>query len=79
MVAMSVINQSTSVVVGLSTIVNTRKYKRFHEGHHFMPMVVMRCMKHLGVIWIVSSRNVLIFSTIADREVIYSCSFVFRF
>jgi len=79
MVAMSVINRLTSVVAGLSTIANIRKYKRFHKGHHFMPMVVMRCMRHLSVIWIVSSRSVLVFSTITDQEVIYPCSFVFRF
>jgi hypothetical protein len=79
MVAMSVINRLTSVVVGLTTIANIRKYKRFNEGHHFMPMVIMRCMRHLGVIWIVSSRSVFIFFTITDQEVIYPCFFVFKF
>jgi len=48
-VTMNVISRSTCVIVGFSTIANIRKYKRFHEGHHFMPMVVMRCMTHLGV------------------------------
>jgi hypothetical protein len=34
---------------------------------------------HLGMIWIVSSRNVFIFSRIDDWEVIYPCLFAFRF
>jgi hypothetical protein len=45
----------------LSAIVQIHKYKRFHEGHHFIPMA-MECMAHLGMIWIISSRNVPIFS-----------------
>jgi hypothetical protein len=36
-------------------------------------------MAHVGVIWIVSLRSVLIFSTIDDREVIYPCLFAFNF
>ncbi len=38
-----------------------------------------RCMAHLGMIWIVSSRGVFVFSTIGDREVIYPCLFTFNF
>jgi hypothetical protein len=34
---------------------------------------------HLGVIWIVSSRSVLVFSTINDQKVIYPCLFTFNF
>ncbi len=61
----------------LNAIVKIRKYKGLHEGHHFilMPMEVM----HLGVMWIVSSRSVLVFSTINDREIIYRCLFAFSF
>jgi hypothetical protein len=36
-------------------------------------------MAHLGVIWIVSSRSVLIFFMIDDRKVIYPCLFRFNF
>jgi hypothetical protein len=38
-----------------------------------------RCMVHLNVIWIVSSRSVLIFSMIDDWNVIYPCLFTFNF
>jgi len=38
-----------------------------------------RCMVHLGVIWIILSRSVSIFSTIDDQEVIYPCFFAFNF
>jgi hypothetical protein len=38
--AMSVMNQQTSVVAELSAIIKIRKYKRFHEGHHFIPMAM---------------------------------------
>jgi len=39
----------------------------------------MRGMTHLGMIWIVSLRNVPIFSTIDDWKVIYPCLFAFNF
>ncbi len=38
-----------------------------------------RCMAHLSVILIISSRNVPIFSMIDDQKVIYPCLFVFNF
>jgi hypothetical protein len=38
-----------------------------------------KCTLHLGVIWIVSSRNVFIFSMIDDQEIIYPCLFAFNF
>jgi hypothetical protein len=38
-----------------------------------------RCMAHPGMIWIVSSRIVLVFSTISNQEVIYPCLFAFSF
>jgi hypothetical protein len=40
MVVTNVINQPTDVVVELNTIVKIHKYKKFHEGHHFIPMEV---------------------------------------
>jgi hypothetical protein len=38
--ALSVINQPTSVVANLSAIVKIHKYKRLHEGHHFILMAM---------------------------------------
>ncbi len=38
-----------------------------------------RCIMHLGVTWIISSRSVFVFSTIGDREVIYPYLFAFNF
>jgi hypothetical protein len=38
--AMSVISQPTNVVTELNTIAEIRKYKRLHEGHHFIPMAM---------------------------------------
>jgi hypothetical protein len=40
MMASSVINQPTGAVVELSAIVKIHKYRWFHEGHHFIPMVM---------------------------------------
>jgi hypothetical protein len=39
MMASNVIS-STSAVVELNAIVKIHKYKGFHEGHHFIPMVM---------------------------------------
>ncbi len=60
-VAMSVIIQPKGAIVELSAIVRIRKYRRLHDKHHFISMAME---VHLNVIWIVSSRNVLIFSMI---------------
>ncbi len=38
-----------------------------------------KCTTHSGVIWIVSSKNVLVFFTIDDQKVIYPCFFAFKF
>jgi hypothetical protein len=38
MVALSVINGLISVVTKFSAIAKIRRYRRFHEGHHFIPM-----------------------------------------
>jgi hypothetical protein len=38
--ASSVISQPISVVMELNTIVNICKYRRLHEGHHFIPMAL---------------------------------------
>ncbi len=37
---MSVISQLTCVAVKLSVIVNIRKYREFHKGHHFISMAM---------------------------------------
>jgi len=44
--------------------------------HHF---ILMTMEVHLGLIWIVSSGSVPIFSTIDDQKVIYFCFFAFNF
>jgi hypothetical protein len=40
MVASNVINRPTSVIMKLSVIVKICKYRRFHEGHHFILMAM---------------------------------------
>jgi len=40
MVASNVISQTTSAVAKLSTIAKICKYKKFHEGHHFILMAM---------------------------------------
>jgi hypothetical protein len=37
---MSVISQPTGVAMELSTIAKIRKYRRLHEGHHFILMAM---------------------------------------
>jgi hypothetical protein len=39
-VALNVINQLTNVIEKLSTIVKIHKYKRLHEGYHFILMTM---------------------------------------
>ncbi len=74
----SVISPSIGVVTKLSTIAKICKYKRFHEGTILFRWP-WRCTAHLGVIRIISSGNVLVFSMINDWEVIYLCLFAFSF
>ncbi len=38
MMALSVINRPVGVTTKLSAIAKIRKYNRFHERHHFIPM-----------------------------------------
>jgi hypothetical protein len=40
MVALNVISRLANVVVELNTITKIRKYKRLHEGHHFILMIM---------------------------------------
>jgi hypothetical protein len=40
MVAMNVINLPTSAVSKLSAIVKICKYKKLHDGRHFIPMAI---------------------------------------
>jgi hypothetical protein len=40
MVVMNVINRLTNVITKLNTIVKIYKYKKIHEGHHFIPMAM---------------------------------------
>jgi hypothetical protein len=63
--ALSVISRPAGVVVKFNTITKIYKYKGFQEGHHFLSMA-MEVHGAPGVIWIISLRNVLVFSTIND-------------
>jgi len=78
MLAMSVISWPIGAIAKLSTIINICKYEGFQEGHHFIPMA-MEMHDALGVIWIISLGNVLVFSMIDDQEVISPCPFAFNF
>jgi hypothetical protein len=40
MVASNVISQLANAIAKLNVIVKIPKYKRFHEGHHFIPMAM---------------------------------------
>jgi hypothetical protein len=51
-VASNVINQPSSVDMELSAVIKIHKYRRLHEGHHFIPLALkvdntpMRDMDH---------------------------------
>jgi hypothetical protein len=74
----SVISPSIGVITKLSTIAKFCKYERFHEGTILFRWP-WRCTTQEGVIWIISSGNVLVFCMINDWEVIYLCLFAFSF
>ncbi len=74
----SVISPSINATTKLSTIAKIRKYRRLHEGIILFRWS-WRCIAHLGMIWIVSSGSVLVFSMIDDWEVIDLCLFTFSF
>ncbi len=40
MMTLNVINQPTNATAKLSAIANICKYRRLHEGHHFIPMTM---------------------------------------
>ncbi len=77
--ASNVINRPINVVAKLNTIAKIRKYKGFHEGHHFIPMAMELHNTHPSMIWIISLGNVPIFSMVDDWKVIYPCLFAFNF
>ncbi len=70
-VASSVINRPTCAVAKLSTIVKIHKYRKSFKRGTILFQWPWRCIMHLGMIRIVSSRNVLVFSAIDDQEVVY--------
>jgi hypothetical protein len=78
MVVSSVISWLIGAVMKLGAIAKIRKYRMFHEGHHFIRWP-WRCMAHPGMIWIVSLGSVPIFSTINKRKVICPCLLAFNF
>jgi len=74
MVALNVISQ----LAKFDVIVKIHKYKRLHEGHHFIPMAMEvhdtfeRDMDHL-------IRQRACFSMIDHQKIIYPCLFAFNF
>jgi hypothetical protein len=48
MVALSVISQPASAILELNVIAKIHKYRKFHEGHHFisMAMIVHNTLEH---------------------------------
>jgi hypothetical protein len=78
MVASNVITRLACVVIKLNAITKIHKYRGFHEGHNLFKWP-WRCTTHPSMIWIISSRNVPIFSTIDDQKIIYPYLFAFIF
>jgi hypothetical protein len=65
MVASSVISRAISVVVELNTIVKICKYKRLHEGLHF---IMMAMEVHQGMIWIICGTKIQIGTKILGKN-----------
>jgi hypothetical protein len=63
----------------LNVIVKICKYRRLHEGHHFIPMAmeVHGASRHDMDRFI--KECACVFSTINNQEVIYPCPFAFSF
>jgi len=61
-----------------NTIVKIHKYKGLHEGHQFL-LMAMEVFNTPGHDMDRSSKNVFIFSTIDNQEVIYPYFFTFNF
>jgi hypothetical protein len=78
MVALSVINRLAGAIVKFNAIVKICKYKRFHEGRHFIPMA-MEVHDTFGRDMDISLGSVPIFFTIDNQEVIYFYFFAFNF
>ncbi len=74
---MSLVDQQVPLQ-NLVPLLRSTNIEGFKNGTIFFPWL-WRCTTHLGMIWIVSSGNVLIFSMMDDREVILSfCIQIFR-
>jgi tRNA U38,U39,U40 pseudouridine synthase TruA len=81
-VVSKVISWPASAAAKRNAIAKIYKYKRLHEEHHFILMAMevhSACIVHLSMIWIVSSKYVLVFSTINDWKFIYLCIFAINF
>jgi len=75
---LNVINQPIVTIAEPIAIAKIRKYRMLHEGHHFIPMAMV-VHGTLGVIWIISSRNVFVFFMINNKKIIDPCFFAFNF
>jgi len=74
----SVIIRLAGVVTKFNTIAKIRKYKKFHEEHHFIPMV-MEVHNALGRDVDHFIRECAHFFMIDDQHFIYPCLFAFKF
>jgi hypothetical protein len=74
----SVISQLAGASTKLSAIAKFANIKGSMMGTTLFQWP-WRCTTFLGVIWIMSSRNVFIFSIINNQEVTYSYFFAFDF
>ncbi len=79
MVALNVISRPTSAITKLSAIVKICKYKRFNEGHHFIPMAMKVHDTHGHDMDCFIKECAPLFSTIDIQHAIYPCPFAFNF
>ncbi len=79
MVAMSFISRLTGLTAKLNAIAKIRKYRNFHEGHHFILMAMEVHDAPQSDMDRFIKKHVLVFSLINKREVIYLCFFCIQF
>jgi hypothetical protein len=78
MVATNFITQPINALAKFNVIAKIYKYRRFHERHHFIPMAmeVHNTPRHDMDCFI---KELVVFFTIDNQNVIYPCLFAFNF
>jgi hypothetical protein len=76
---LNVVSQLIGVTMKVSTIVKICKYIGFHEGHHFIFMVMKMHIAFGHDMDHFIKECAHLFSTIDDQKIIYSCFFAFNF